>query len=355
MKVIGNNYRGLKSIYKLMGKPKTTVVIPTWNGKDGLKTCLDSLLTQTEPAQVIVVDNGSTDGSAEFIDNNYPEVILIRHSKNLGFTGGVNAGIRKAMQLRTEYVALLNNDAEADKDWLKNLVSFLDSHDEVGIVTSKICDSKRTHLDSTGDLYTTWGLPFPRGRGEHYSDKYDNDTWVFGASGGASLYRIRMLEDIGLFDDDFFAYYEDVDLSFRAQLAGWRIAYVPEALVYHEIGATSSKIKGFTTYHTIKNLPFLLYKNVPRSLMRAIWPRYALALSLIWLNAMARGHFWSANKGVVVGLALLPKKLQQRKQIQESRKVSDDYIRSILSWDLPPNARRLRKMRAKWQKLRGKR
>jgi GT2 family glycosyltransferase len=333
---------------------KTAVVVPNWNGRDSLGACLDSLLKQSERLEIIVVDNGSSDGSVEFIKENYPRVILIQHVKNLGFTGGVNAGIKKAMELGTQYVALLNNDATTDRHWLKNLVAFLDEHHKAGIATSKICDAEKTHLDSTGDIYTTWGLPYPRGRGEVFTEKYDKDIWVLGASGGASLYRIKMLEDIGLFDEDFFAYYEDVDLSFRAQLAGWKVGYAPAALAYHEIGATSSKMKGFTTYQTMKNLPMVLWKNVPFELLPVAVPRFYLAYNAFYISAAGRGQFFTALKGELAFVIKIPRKLRQRRKIQKARKVSLDYVNSILVHDLPPNARRLRKLRARWWSLRGR-
>lgn len=337
-----------------MDAQKVYVVIPNWNGADRIRACLDSLRSQTLQHEVIVVDNGSVDESVKIIEKHYPNILLIRHPKNLGFTGGVNAGINKAMEMGAEYVALLNNDAVADNDWLKNLVDFMDKHDKAGIATSKICDEKKTHLDSTGDLYTIWGLPFPRGRGEEYSDKYDKQTWIFAASGGASIYRTKMLEEIGLFDDDFFAYYEDVDISFRAQLAGWKVAYVPDAIVYHQIGATSGAIKGFTTYHTLKNLPLLLWKNVPWALMPKVWPRLAIAYSAIAGRALLRGQFGPFFKGILIGTLLWPKKLVQRNNIQRNRKVSAEYINSMITHDLPPNAHKLRALRARWWKLRGR-
>jgi len=339
-----------------MDAQKVYVVIPNWNGADRISACLDSLQHQSAGHQVVVVDNGSVDDSVEIIEKNYPGVVLIRHPKNKGFSGGVNAGIRHAVGQRGQYVALLNNDAVADKDWLKNLVELLNNNPKAGIATSKICDDKKTHLDSTGDLYTIWGLPYPRGRGEEFSDKYDNDTWVFGASGGASLYRVKMLEEIGLFDEDFFAYYEDVDISFRAQLAGWKVGYAPEAIVYHEIGATSSAIKGFTTYQTIKNLPWLFWKNVPFGrLFWKILPRYLIAYNSIILRAIMRGQLWPVIKGETVSFILLPKKLMERYQIQQKRKISVSYIDSMIMHDLPPNAAKLRHLRAVWWRLQRKR
>ena len=337
-----------------MDAKKLYVVIPNWNGAERINYCLDSLQAQTEKHQIIVVDNGSTDNSVSFIEDRYPNVILIKHTKNKGFAGGVNAGLRYAIEHGAKYVALLNNDAVADPYWLERLVKFLDKNPGAGIVTSKIADANKAHLDSTGDLYTVWGLPFPRGRGEVFSDKYDKDTWVFAASGGASLYRVKALREVGLFDEDFFAYYEDVDISFRAQLAGWKVGYQPKALVYHEISATSSQIRGFAAYHTLKNLPLLLWKNVPWSLMPLVWPRLVLAWSGILLSALRRGQWMLVAKAVVVGAVLWPKKLVERYSIQKSRKVSVDYINSIITHDLPPNAHKLSTLRARWHALRGK-
>src|SRR5262249_6568072 len=154
---------------------------------------------------------------------------------------------------------------------------------------------------------------------------------------------IKMLDEIGLFDDDFFAYYEDVDLSFRAQLAGWKVGYVPKAEVYHEIGATSGKIKGFTSHQTIKNLPWLFWKNVPLGpVFLKILPRFTFAYLLIVASALARGQLRPALKGITLSVLLLPKKLGQRHQIQKNRKVTKAYINSIILHDLPPNAHKLR-------------
>jgi GT2 family glycosyltransferase len=194
-------------------------------------------------------------------------------------------------------------------------------------------------------------LPFPRGRGEEISTKYDNDTWIFGASGGASLYRVNLLKEIGLFDEDFFAYYEDVDLSFRAQLAGWKIGYVPQAMVFHEISATSAQIKGFTAYHTLKNLPLLLWKNVPWRLMPIICPRFVLADIGISGRVLLRGQFGPFLKSIFMGTILWPKKLIARRKIQRTRKVSSSYIYSIITHDLPPNANNLRTLRNRWWRI----
>jgi GT2 family glycosyltransferase len=330
-----------------MKSTKTVVVIPNWNGKDTIRATLDSLMKQGHESEIVVVDNGSIDGSVKYLKQNYSSITLIEHTKNRGFAGGVNAGIRRAIENNADYVALLNNDAVADQSWLGELVDILDSNVEVGIAASKMLDAEGKYIDSTGDLYTVWGLPFPRGRSEIVSDKYDDQLDIFAGSGGASLYRVEMLKQIGLFDENFFAYYEDVDLSFRAQLTGWKVRYVPTAIAYHQIGATSSKIKGFTTYQTLKNLPLLFWKNVPISLMPRVMPRLALSDTLFFFSAVVRGQGWPALKGVVIALLLIPKKLLERPK----RTVSVDYIWNMMTHDLPPNANRLRELRAKWWRI----
>ena len=333
---------------------KISVVIPNWNGIDEIPACLDSLLAQTQEHRIIVVENGSIDGSLEFIQKNYPQAELIVHQKNKGFAGGVNAGIRKSIADGDEFVALFNNDAVADKDWLKNLVEDLQVNTDTGIATCKFMTIDKKHLDSTGDYYTTWGLPYPRGRHEANLDKYDDFVQVFGASGGASLYRTNMLKEVGLFDEDFFAYYEDVDISFRAQLAGWKVRYVPEAEAYHKIGATSSKISGFTTYQTIKNLPWILWKNAPFTIFVRVFPRFAFAYFSFIISAAWRGQGWYALKAYVVMFVHLPKKTVQRFNIQRKRKVTSRYIWDSMTHELPPNATKLRTLFHPIQTLRSK-
>lgn len=213
----------------------------------------------------------------------------------------------------------------------------------------------KSHIDSTGDIYTTWGIPFPRGRDEPVTNAYDKSPWVFGASGGASLYRSAMLRKIGLFDEDFFAYYEDVDISFRAQHAGWKVRYEPTAHVYHATSSTGSKIPGFFTYQTIKNYPFIFWKNVPIGLFYIMLPRFVFAYSIFAVKGLLTPYrTWPTIKGLFVTTVLLPKKLVQRRKIMSSRTVTTQYVRTILTWDLPPNAHKLRTLRSTWWRLLGK-
>lgn len=334
--------------------PSTAIVIPNWNGKEDLPACLDSLLQQTVPCEIIVVENGSTDGSLELLKDHYPKVTVLPQKKNLGFDGGVNVGIRHALKHKFQYIALFNNDAVAHTDWVKHLVEALNKNQGVGIATCMLMGIDKKHLDSTGDLYTVWGLPYPRGRDEPVSNKYNKDVYIFGASGGASLYRSVLLEEIGLFDEKFFAYYEDVDISFRAQLAGWKVIFEPKSVAYHQIGATSGRIKGFTTYQTMKNLPMLFWKNTPWQFVPYMFPRLFFAYWSMMFKAFADGRGWPAMKGQLVFLKNLPHVFRERRRIRMLQTVPNEYIWSIITHDLPPNAKNLRVLRGKWRKIRSK-
>ena len=322
---------------------KVSVVIPNWNGRELLGDCLSSLRAQTQKHQVIVVDNGSSDDSVEYIKNEFPEVEIIQLDKNYGFTSGVNPGIKKAMLGGAQFVALLNNDAQADKNWLASLVKTANNHPRVGIVASKIMRADREHLDSTGEVYTIWGLSFPRGRNEVDKGQYDNQQVIFGASGGASLYRVKMLEEIGLFDEDFFAYFEDVDISFRAQLAGWKVRYEPNAVVYHQIGATSSKLGSLARYHSAKNFMLLYAKNMPLKLYFKYLPLFILQFIRWSVSSMIRFRLLVFIKGSVAACWQHPRTLKKRRQIQKNRKVSVKYIDKLLYHHRPPRPPKLEK------------
>jgi len=314
------------------------VIVLSYNSANRIGDCLGALKKQTCKHQLVVVDNASGDGSVELIQKDYPEAVLLTNSYNKGFAGGVNTGLRYAQEQGGRYAALINDDAVAEKDWLEKLVRFMEDNPKAGIAASKIIGAKDNILDSTGECYSVWGLAYPRGRGEKDAGQYDDQRWIFGASGGASIYRLKLLKQIGLFDEDFFLYYEDVDISYRAQLAGWKVGYVPEAIVHHEIGASSGQVKGLYTYHTLKNLPLLLWKNTPWRLMPKIWPRLVLAYSGFVLKALARGYFVPVLKGLAMGTVLWPKKLIERTRIQRSRKVSAQYIDSIIVHNFPPRS-----------------
>lgn len=314
---------------------KTAVVIPNWNGAEWLAACLRSLKDQSADAEIIVVDNGSTDGSIEIIEKQFPDVTLIQLEENKGFAGGVNAGINHVLELDFDAVALFNNDAEADKAWLEQLVQAM-KETGAGIVTGKLMRDDRRHFDSTGDFYSINGIAFPRGRNQPDTSRYDDREEVFGASGGASLYSVPMLRETGLFDERFFAYFEDVDISFRARLAGWKIVFEPNAIAYHHVGATSSRMGDFTRFHSIKNFLLLYTKNMPGWLFWKYLPYFVYQ----FLRTTARSvldlkiHVWL--KSVLFFVSYLPGVLSDRRRIQSTRKATVKEIDSLLYKSRPP-------------------
>ena len=316
--------------------PLFSVVIPNWNGAHHLPVCLDALRGQTYPrVEVIVVDNNSADGSLALLDREYPEVKVLPLPENRGYAGGVNAGITVA---GGEILVVLNNDTEADPRWLEELWAALERHPEAGSATSKILlfDQRRI-INSAGDLYGVDGIPVNRGVWEEDRGQFDQEEPVFSPCGGACALRRSMLDDLaskgqqGPFDEDFFAYCEDVDLGWRAQLAGYTCIYVPTAVVYHRLSATGGgKI---ASYYTGRNFLYVLVKNYPSSLFKRHWRRVLLAQMRITWEALRawRGEAARARlRGQLSGLWKLRAVLRKRKVIQASRVVSDEYLESVL-------------------------
>jgi len=327
---------------------RVAIVVLNWNGADDTLQCVNSLLKQDySKFHIVIVDNGSADDSPERLEDyrrkHANEITILYNKKNEGFAGGVNTGIRWAIDNSFDVIALFNNDATANPSWLSKLVAVFDNT-SVGIATGLLLRENGSTIDSTGEQYSKWGLPFPRSRNEP-TELAPIGGLTFGATGGASLYRVSLFLDIGLFDEDFFAYYEDVDVSFRAQLAGWKVAYTPKAVAYHKQGATSSKIPGFTIYQAFKNLPLLLTKDVPLGLLFPIGVRFLLAYILMFWKAVFHGNGWYAFKGFLVHFIYIPKELVERRHVQSHKKVSTEYIRSLLWDDLPPEQTGLRKVR----------
>ena len=333
---------------------RVAVVVLNYKGIEDTFSCIDSLLEQAySDLTLVIVENWSNDGSAEklrTIESQYKDkIVVLYNDKNLGFAGGVNTGIKWAIDQKLEYVALFNNDATADKNWLQALIGTATAR-KTGITTGLLLHEHGDTIDSTGDWYSIWGLPFPRSRGEKAS-LAPEAGYVFSASGGASLYSIKMLKEIGLFDDTFFAYYEDTDISFRAQLAGYRIYYEPKAIAYHKQGGTSSKMPGFTILQTFKNLPLLYVKNVPKDLLFKIGIRFWFAYLMMLGRAIVRGSAVPALQGYLQSVWLFwTSAIPKRRNIQRNKIVSNTYIRSLLYNDLPPDQTGLRALRNKFKR-----
>jgi GT2 family glycosyltransferase len=309
--------------------PFVSIVIPNWNGARFLRACLGSLRAQTYPArEVVVVDGASTDGSAELVRSDYPEVCLLVLSENRGFAGNVNAGIRRS---RGELVALLNNDAVADPDWLEELVGGF-SDPRVGSCASKMLLVEPPDvLNSAGDFYSRDGLPGNRGVWEQDRGQYDEDQRVFGACAGAAAYRRSLLDDIGLFDERFFYQCEDVDLAYRAQLAGYVCRYVPSARVHHRLSATGGGT--LASYYCGRNFIWVALKNTPPSLLKRYWPRMLRAQARLALDALRHAREPAARarlRGQWKALREMGGIIRARREVQRRTRVSARYIESIL-------------------------
>jgi len=305
------------------------VVIPNWNGERFLSTCLGSLRRQSyDDFDMVLVDNGSTDGSVAFARDNFPEISVLPLPENRGFSAAVNAGI---LASETEHVALLNNDTETDPKWLEALVEAADSYPEAGFFASKLVDfADRRVLDGAGDVLRRSGLPYRLGHGEPDGGRYDKTAFVFGACAGAAMYRRGMLDDVGLFDEDFFANCEDGDLSFRAQLAGYRCLYVPGSVVYHMGSATFGRRSATSTRLGTRNSLCLLVKNLPAPLVPGFLP-FILAGQLTRLVVTAATSTLRAHlEGLAGALRLLPLMLRKRREIQKRRQAPVEYIRGLL-------------------------
>lgn len=314
-------------------EPKVSVVIPNLNGKELLKVCLRSLKAQTfKDFETIVVDNASTDGSVGFLHEKYPKVRVIENKKNEGFAKPVNQGILAA---GGRYVALLNNDTEADRKWLEELVGVLDKRKEVDFCASKVLKfHDRTIIDSAGDGWSWEHLGgYNIGKFEEDGPKFSRPRFCFSACAAAAIYRKELFKDVGLFDEKFFAHFEDIDFAFRAQLVGHRCLYVPTAVVYH-VGGETTKYKSL--FHCLlvdRNKILVILKNFPSPLLRRHWRRVGSAL-LYPLNIKGilnqPAFVLHALKSRLQIFLWLPSLLKDRQRIQRNMVVSLKELEEIL-------------------------
>jgi GT2 family glycosyltransferase len=310
------------------------VVVVNWNGRHYLEGCLAALRVQTLPElQIVVVDNGSTDGSAALVRSAFPEVQLIPLAENRGFAAGNNAGIRG---LRTRYVLALNNDTIAEPGWAEALVAAAEGDAGVGAVASRIVFADRPEVLDAAGLAAAWdGNGYNIGLGEPATEHLEPRE-VFGACAGAALYRRAMLDDVGLFDERYFAYVEDTDLAWRAQLAGWRCLYAPDAVVRHVHSGTGGRSE---------RKRYLLQRNRCWTLAKD-WPLGLLVRGLPWivwrdLGSLAYTLFAQRSLASVrarlAALAGLPAVLAERRRIQARRRQSNAELAALLV--RPPSLR----------------
>lgn len=307
--------------------PEVSIIIPNWNGKHLLKKCLSSIGKQTyRDFEILVIDNGSVDGSQNFIKKNFAQVNLIELKNNIGFASAVNLGIKICTG---NYMVLINNDTKVDKNCIKYLVSAAKKNKSAGMIAAKILQLDKPKLiDSAGDYIDAVGHANNLGYGEEDGMEFEKGKYVFLVSGGGCLIKRKVFESIGFFDPDYFAYMEDVDFSFRAQLYGYKAFFEPKAVIYHKHKATSSKYPAFTEYLQYRNMTMTIIKDFPIALfLRDLnW----LKIILVNINTIRYlagiGYLKEALKAELFVLFNLFNLLKKRKQIQSDIKVPVEYI-----------------------------
>lgn len=277
---------------------KVTVIIPNYNGEQYLRGCLDSLMEQTMGSvPVIVVDNGSKDGSLQILQEEYPQIHLVALEMNYGFCRAVNEGIRAA---QTEYVILLNNDVRVAPDFAEMLTAAMDKNPHIFSCQAKMLQMDRPELiDNGGDFYTALGWAVTRGK-DMSSEVCRKPGEIFSACAGAAIYRRKLFEEIGYFDEAHFAYLEDVDIGYRARIAGYINVFEPKAIVWHKGSAvTGSRHNSFKVKSAARNNLYLIYKNMPRwqilinlPLLLCGWAVKGIFFLLKGLGAAYFGGLW---------------------------------------------------------------
>lgn len=321
-----------RPVAQIPTRPEVSVVVINYNGLEHLELCLGALGRQTHrDFEVVLVDNGSTDGSEDYVRSHFPHVRIVRLEKNAGFCGGNNAGIRAA---RGDLIALLNNDTEVQPRWLEALCAALRRDPSAGLCASRMIRFwERSVLDNAGDLMTPGGFALERGRGEPDGAEFAGDCEVFGACAGAALYRRSMFDEIGLLDEGFFLTYEDLDLSFRARLAGYRCLYAADAGVYHKVRGTMNRFPAQQVFQSQRNIEWVWLKNMPGWLMVKYLPHRLLYwMGSAWFFSR-RGSgltFWRAKWAALRGCGPV---LRQRRVIQRARRLSVTELEGLFARD----------------------
>ncbi len=311
---------------KVQSLPLVSIIIVNYNGKKFLESCLTSLaLVNSIDFEVLVVDNASTDGSYEEACTRFPDFSYLQLHDNLGYSAAVNAGIKKA---KGEYILTLNNDIILDRNFITYIRSAMDTDATVGMCASKmIFPDKR--INSTGIYISRSWAAWDRGVFQLDRGQFDQPGEVFGPNGGAGLYRRKMLEEIGYFDEDFFLFYEDLDVAFRGRLAGWRCLYNPLAVAIHHHGGTTGPNSDLSIYYAERNILWYIFKDLPVFILLIFLP-------LIFYRNVGVIAYVPRDKRIIVLKAKLDgyKRigLMMKKRRRIIRKVSYKEILKFIDW-----------------------
>lgn len=321
-------------------KDRLTVIIPSYNGRDLLRVCLRSLQRQTSACSVLVVDDGSEDGTARMVEDEFAPFQCLRSSRNQGFVRAVNRGLRRC---RTEFAALLNNDTEAHPRWAEEGLKAFRDQPRFWFFASRLVQyHDRSRLDGAGDCYGSSGLPFKRGHGRAVGDsEFLQDRPVLGASAGAAFYRMALFDEIGLFDEDYSMYLEDVDLSLRSQLAGRPCLYLHKAVVYHMEAASDpgrSRLPQAKGARNVYYSPARVYW-ITRNRWQLMWTyqplRHAPWLFFGWsksalFHLLKAGYFFDFLRGTIAGWRCLPQAWRKRKRLSRTRRIDQSQLCRLL-------------------------
>ncbi len=318
-------------------KPTVGIVIVNWNGLEHLKICLPTLTKQSyKPITLYIADNDSADGSIEWIKKEYPSVILLENNQNLGFAAGNNVGIERALADMHDYVMLLNNDTEVPSNVVSRLVEYMERHPRVGIAQPKLLlmDFRDT-IDSCGSFFTKTGFLIHRGCEEKDAPQYNTVKPMFTIKGAAMIMRRAMLVEVGDLDPDFFAYFEETDLCWRAWLRGWKTHYAPVATVYHKIGGSTKKIGSpVVNYHSFKNHIMSQIKNLAGYHLIWVLPLHLAIIcgfSIIYVIALRPKNGLAVYRAIFWNIRHFGRNWRKRRLIQQNRIISDHDLFKVVA------------------------
>ena len=308
--------------------PEASIVILNWNGRQYLEPCLNAVAAQRGvEAETILVDNGSTDGTTSFVRERFPWVRLIALDENRGFAGGNNVGVRAA---RGRFIVLLNNDTVAEPGWLAALLRGREAGGPNALASSRVVYLHDPRvIDSAGDGLLRWGGAFKRHHGASVEVATESRE-VFGVCGAACVIPRPVFDELGGFDEDFFASHEDVDLSYRARLLGYPCLYVADAIVRHHGSATLGRVSAFAVYHGQRNLEWMYLKNTPGSLLLRTMPGHLVYTAAAAVHFTRHGLLGPFLRAKWAALAGLPGLLRKRAQVQRTRRVGAEAIWPLL-------------------------
>lgn len=317
--------------------PKVAVVILNWNGKEILKTFLPSVINNSKEAELVIVDNGSTDNSISFLKQEYPQIRIIDNKQNYGFAEGYNKALK---EIEADYYVLLNSDVEVTPSWISPIIELMENDTQIACCQPKLLSylekNKFEYAGGAGGFIDHLGYPFCRGRVFNYLEEdkgqYDDNKEIFWATGAALFVRASIYKELGGLDKDFFAHQEEIDFCWRVKNAGYKVYYCSKSVCYHLGGGTLNKTSPFKTYLNFRNNLYLLYKNLPLEKKRKVFfMRFFLDIiaSLSFLLQGKVGEFNAVYKAYIE-FAKTKKQMKQKRKPIINHNIKEIYKGSIV-------------------------